>query len=79
MTTYTALNPRFCAFAHSHGMSGKAMQEKGFRPHDFMAFVRKELGEFCRQKGRADVRLGDKIDHEAFTAFLLARYPEVAA
>lgn len=77
--TYTSLNPRFCAFAHSHGMSGEAMQARGFRPSDFMAFVRAELNEFCRQKGRQDIRLGDKLDHEAFTAFLLARYPEVAA
>lgn len=76
---YTNANPRFCAFAHSHGMSGEALQAKGFKPHEFMAFVRQELTEFCRQKGRADIRLGDKLDHEAFTAFLLSRYPEVAA
>lgn len=79
MTTYTALNPRFCAFAHSRGMTGAAMQAHGFAPHEFMAFVRRELGEFCRKQGRQEVRLGDRIDHDLFTAHLLEKYPEVMA
>lgn len=79
MTAYTTLNPRFCAFAHSRGMSGEALLAHGFAPHEFMAFVRRELGEFCRKKCRQEVRLGDTIDHEAFTAHLLDKYPEVMA
>lgn len=75
----TTTNPRFCAFAHSRGMSGQSMQAHGFKPHEFMAFIRQELGQFCRLKGRHEVRLGDRIDHEAFSAWLLERYPEVMA
>lgn len=73
------MNPRFCAFAHSRGMTCHALIAHGFAPHEFMAFIRRELGEFCRKGGREDVRLGDRIDHDRFTAWLLERYPEVMA
>lgn len=72
----TALNPRFRAYAHSKGMTGEALEKAGFAPHEFMAFVRPELFAYCDSIGRTSYRLGDKADHEAFTAFLLAKYPE---
>lgn len=74
--TFTALNPRFCAYAHSKGQTGPELEKAGFAPHEFMAFIRQELFAYCDTVGRKDYRLGDRADHDAFTAALLAKYPE---
>lgn len=76
---YSSLNPRFCAYAHSLGSNGPALQAKGFAPHEFMAFIRRELFAYCDSIGRTSYRLGDLTDHAAFTGWLLERYPEVTA
>lgn len=74
--TFTDLNPRFCAYAHSRGMTGTELQSIGFAPHEFMEFIRRELFSYCDAIGRKTYRLGDKADHAAFTAYLLDKHKE---
>lgn len=71
-------NPRFTVYAHSLGMTPEQLVGK-FAPWEFMAFIRRELLAYCKSIGRAELRLGDKADHEAFTEFLWCRYPEPKA
>ena len=69
-------NPRFVAFARSIGKTPSALFNEGKFGAEFMAFTRQELTAFCATLGRNEARLTCEADHEAFTGYLLAKYPE---
>lgn len=72
-------NPRFVAYANSVGKKPADLFNKGGFAMGMQSFIRRELSAFCATLDRKDVRLTSGADHDAFTGYLLAKYPEPVA
>ena len=80
-------NPRYVAYANSHGLTPEGMRAKdterfpGGKMVGFMFWIREHLEMWDREQGhdRARRDMRSEADHVAFTAWLLAKYPTPSA